>query len=501
MPARHAWILLLVFLLSVLVRLPQLGRPLSKNHEFCTAQTLIVMSVWDQRGFFACTGCPAMTFTAPCDVAPLGLAYSFMQRDGVKYYVSELPIAYYAPYALFKLLRVTPSEIPLRVFNLICHLLIAILLYRFLSAAFDVDRVPSIANAPLYASIFYLLMPAPLWYHSNVYISDMIVQLPWAWTLATGARLFREARPPLRRSAWFLLAIAVTSGTEWIGVFIASVFSAYAFYRWWRTRSRGWIVIAWLVMVVMLMVVGCSLWLYSGIAGWKMLYQYFAYRYVDRGVIFGPHEKPLTPFLIANVWNTLSSWGPLVLIVLFVGITVRIGDRSRIRMSRSVLVLTALPAIMHLLVFLRHDGHEFTALKLGFVLCAFGGWSLAKLGNKWPVVASASLVTTCLCGVLLFTWINRPGDGSMTGDKYDLAQKRGSLIARTACTNELIFVSGAAVEPQLMFYAKRNIATTTEEEGRTMAEHWPSSTCDIIWFRFTGYDVEVERIPHPTGAH
>ncbi|MFZ1659615.1 MAG: hypothetical protein WAT61_12375, partial [Flavobacteriales bacterium] len=61
MPRRHSLILLAVFLLSVLVRTPQLGRPLSKHHEFCTAVALVVMDVWWERGWAECTGCPAVT--------------------------------------------------------------------------------------------------------------------------------------------------------------------------------------------------------------------------------------------------------------------------------------------------------------------------------------------------------------------------------------------------------------------------------------------------------
>lgn len=55
-------ILLVAFLLSVAVRLPQLGRPLSKHHEFCTAVTLRVLQVWWDNGIENYHYNPVMTY-------------------------------------------------------------------------------------------------------------------------------------------------------------------------------------------------------------------------------------------------------------------------------------------------------------------------------------------------------------------------------------------------------------------------------------------------------
>ncbi|MBL4862252.1 MAG: hypothetical protein JKY09_04435, partial [Crocinitomicaceae bacterium] len=52
--AKGTWhtllVLLGIFVLSVVVRIPNLNRPLSKHHDFVTAISLRVLQVWDAEG-------------------------------------------------------------------------------------------------------------------------------------------------------------------------------------------------------------------------------------------------------------------------------------------------------------------------------------------------------------------------------------------------------------------------------------------------------------------
>jgi hypothetical protein len=51
-----------IFLLSVVVRLPMLNRPLSKHHEFCTAISLRIMQIWYDNGIEKYGYNPVMTY-------------------------------------------------------------------------------------------------------------------------------------------------------------------------------------------------------------------------------------------------------------------------------------------------------------------------------------------------------------------------------------------------------------------------------------------------------
>jgi hypothetical protein len=98
-------ILLVAFLLSVAVRLPQLGRPLSKHHEFCTAVTLRVLQVWWDNGIEKYRYNPVMTYNNEADKFINNFANAtgkVVDEEGNFYYVSHPPFAYYFPYIVFK---------------------------------------------------------------------------------------------------------------------------------------------------------------------------------------------------------------------------------------------------------------------------------------------------------------------------------------------------------------------------------------------------------------
>jgi hypothetical protein len=121
--------LVVAFLLSVVLRLPQLGRPLSKHHEFCTAVSLRILQNWWDEGIEKYNYLPATNFAKDADkfINNFGNATgSVVDAFGNYYYVSHPPLAYYVPYAFFKIIDVRPDVIPLQLFNMLlalfeCH--------------------------------------------------------------------------------------------------------------------------------------------------------------------------------------------------------------------------------------------------------------------------------------------------------------------------------------------------------------------------------------------
>ena len=108
-------VLLGIFLLSVGVRWPQLNRPLSKHHEFCTALSLRVMQIWYDNGIEKYNFNPVMTYNNPADKYINNNANTsgeMMDKDSNYYYVSHPPFAYYFPYFIFKALHIRPDVLP-----------------------------------------------------------------------------------------------------------------------------------------------------------------------------------------------------------------------------------------------------------------------------------------------------------------------------------------------------------------------------------------------------
>ncbi|MBP6389702.1 MAG: hypothetical protein KA352_02325 [Flavobacteriales bacterium] len=460
---RSAWSILLgAFLLSLLVRLPQLGRPLSKNHEFCTALVLVVHSVWEEDGFVKHAGCPAVTYPNPGDRGVIGLHYDLTEQDGIYYYVSHLPFAYWAPYAVFKVLGIEPAEVPLRIFNVLLHGLTALLFFGFLKRM--LGDLPQHANIAAWAATFYLLMPGPLWFHGNVYMSDMAVQLPWAWALFAFGRLSAAPRP--LAIAHFLLASAVLAATEWIGVFVVFTMLIVLIRRWRKTTDPRWLWLGSAQCAVAAIVILTCLGLYASRIGWSDLLAYLFHRYQERGAL--PGEASAT--LLQGLWelglNLLRSWGPLI----GLGIVAIVMNRKRSWPAAPDLVLLTLaPALLHLLVFVRYGIHEFAVLKLGFFLCAVVAITLFRSEVAWGRLSRLATGGALLLGMAWYTWVNRPGDGTATGEAYATAQQRGLLIAAEAQPDDVILLQGIQADPQIQFYARRNMRTVADSiEAKTV---------------------------------
>ncbi len=126
-----------LFVISVLVRLPTLNRPLSDHHEYNTAVILIGLESWQQAG-----GAAAFHFTPLLNYQDEGdrwydstLAY----KNGNTVYITFGPGWYVFPWAVMKLLNVGPSPLFLQILNLLLHLFSCIILFRIAEILFTIN--------------------------------------------------------------------------------------------------------------------------------------------------------------------------------------------------------------------------------------------------------------------------------------------------------------------------------------------------------------------------
>ena len=72
-------------------------------------------------------------------------------------------------------------------------------------------------------------------------------------------------------------------------------------------------------------------------------------------------------------------------------------------------------------------------------------------------------VVICITNIAIYYYINRPGEVSFSGDRYDAEQKIGLFIREHAKQDEVVFLQGADVSPQIVYYAHRNIKEVRSE--------------------------------------
>src|ERR1043165_5917393 len=154
-----------IFLLSSDLRLPQLNRPLSKHHEFCTAISLRIMQIWYDNGIAKYGYNPVMTFNNPADKFINNSANAsgkMIDKEGNYYYVSHPPFAYYFPFALFKLVHIRPDVLPLQILNLIFHFISGLFVY-FTVCLLSFSRARNLPYRPgVVAFIIYIFLPVTM---------------------------------------------------------------------------------------------------------------------------------------------------------------------------------------------------------------------------------------------------------------------------------------------------------------------------------------------------
>ena len=117
-------------ILSVLVRLPKIGRPLSEHHEWLTATSILHIQIWYENGIGRYHFAPVLSFNNKADKYINNWASEGMvDKEGNYYYTSYPPFAFIFPYFIFKFLHIYPTHTGLQIFNMILQCLCSIFLF------------------------------------------------------------------------------------------------------------------------------------------------------------------------------------------------------------------------------------------------------------------------------------------------------------------------------------------------------------------------------------
>lgn len=478
-------VLLMVFCLSVLVRLPNLNRPLSKHHEFCTALTLQILRSWEQEGIIHVNGNPSLNFSNSNDKF-INNYGSLSDDKGNYYYLSHPPLAYYLPYAVFQVLGVKADVLPLQIFNLIIHLLSALLIFSLMGRLIPPDK-QAWWSALLLASI-YLMMPSVLWFQGNVYMSDILVFMFYLLTIYFYLRLRTEGGA--RFLFFHSISVFLMVYTSWLGVFYTLsiiIFSLLDRDRFKRSHAF-WTSVATFI-AVMLMVIQ-----YAQIQGFSAYFESMTNRFSERSGFSSSGENS---FLLDKCYeffrivkNMLSSYLPHLLLVFFVLLF-----RKRLRPIfnddwKKIMLLASLPIFLLHLLLMNYAGHDFVQLP----------WSLVLLLMLVPVAKFSGRtigisVAILLSSIFLYYYVNRPGDISLNGDSYAMHQDLANEIRQNSSVDEVLFISGQYPEPQLIYYTGRNICFVDEKKDiERQMKLYTSKKGVLIQLNKTKY--QIKRVKH-----
>ncbi|HXH20347.1 MAG TPA: hypothetical protein VNJ07_14825 [Chitinophagales bacterium] len=463
---RTACILLGLFILSVIVRLPTLSRPLSKHHEFCTALALRIMQIWHEAGISTYHFNPVMTYPNAADKFINNHASAsgkMLDAEGDYYYVSHPPLAYYLPFFVFKILSLKPDVLPIEAFNLFIHFLCALGVFLILNlsrlpsggerAGVASSAMPNYNTGAYAAFAIYLFSPGTLWFHSNVYMADILVQLFFIYGVYLVLKFSED-----KKQTWLFLSIVngfLMTYTSWLGVFFCLTVMAWSLWRKdiKQLMAAGFSAAAALALTV---------FQYSQIAGFSPLMQEWLARFAERGL---DASNILSGSIVLGK-NYATSYLPLIITA---GILlVHSFKRNRQLLTKKItlfMLLSAIPVLLLHLILLDYSGHDFTTLYGGLFLSVLFG---VLIGDVMPEIKSkrraAGMTALAILNLAQYYYINPPGEFSLRGDSYADFHDSGKSIALQSSGDEVLFLKGAKPSPEMIFYAGRNIKQVTDEE-------------------------------------
>jgi hypothetical protein len=497
-----------IFLLSVAVRLPMLDRPLSKHHEFCTAISLRIMQIWYDNGIEKYGYNPVMTYNNAADKYINNNANAsgkMMDSTGNYYYVSHPPFAYYFPFAIFKVLHIRPDVLPLQILNLIFHFISGLFVY-FIVCLLSFNRARSLPYRPgVVAFVIYTFLPATLWFQGNVYMSDMAVHLLFIIGVYTALKMIiRQRFYSVKYIFLYIMCLALMLYTSWLGVFFAFGILVYSLLH--VRGNKGFNVLIWATAITTVVMLRLIVYQYSQINGLESYLMEMFNRYIRRGSLEGT-DQGLFHFMFAYLWlfktllyNYIIHYIVIYIIIGMFMYFAATHKKLKIVFSENgyrFVWLSVLPVLLLHFFFLNYSVQDFTVLYASLYFSVLLGILYDKVKKSGAVSIRRMQIGLTITVALLiaqFYMMNYK-----TGRDIDFDKTTGqNIIAKNAAADDVVFWPQPEPEPQLVFYAGRNIryAKTTRDAELFLAQRGLKHG---IIFRVTPGTVSAEKVTLGTG--
>ena len=477
-------VLLVVFLVSVLVRLPQLNRPLSKHHEFCTAVSLRILQIWYDNGIEQYNYNPVMTYNNPADKFinnEANASGGMIDSAGNYYYVSHPPFAYYLPYTVFKILHIRPDVLPLQILNILFGFLTAIFVY-FTVCLLSFNRARSYLHFPSFiAYAIYLFLPPTLWFQGNVYMADMLVQLPFVIGVYIVLKMIiRQKFFVPKYILGYILILFLMIYTSWLGVFYAFGVLVYSLRQ--VSTIKGFRVLIWSTIAVTFFTLRLITYQYSEINGMEAYIHEILNRYLLRGSVGQLHHGFLhflfSYFILFKdiFYNYLVNYLAIYLLIGgFVWIAVTKAKLKIVFSSNGYrfIWLSVLPVVLMHFVFMQYSSQDFTVLYASLFFSVLIGIlydKVKKSGVFSERTVNGFVMATIILLIAQFYLTNMPGTHSLKGARYDLDKQMGEFIKEKSSKDEVVVINEKP-SPQLVFYAGRNIFYSDRSEASINFRH------------------------------
>lgn len=451
-------VLTVIFAISVLVRFPNINRPLSKHHEFVTAISLRVLQIWHEEGGSTCGYSPVMTYSGDANKHinnhASTIKYNVEDTEGNYYYLSHPPLAYIVPHFVFKAINVKPTVLGLQIFHLFINFFSGILIYILVLNLKGIRARSGIDRTALTAFVIYTFSTAVLWFQCNTYMSDMFVHFFFLLGILFGLKCLSYPSST-KWKIFFAVNLFLMIYTSWLGVFFAFVVFVGGLTIWRKNNGVHLAVFTFLSGISALLLIYFQ---YSSITGSDALVDHLSQRLYVRGSGTGGREGSYLSIKLTEIGRIIFNYGTnYFVLILMILVAFVIGwKKSIVKLGemKSYVLLSGVPILLLHLLLLNYSGQDFTVLYASCFLSITGAFLIE---NQVKIARPFVLWFIVLGSVGMYYYINKPGDYSRSGERYDTSKKLGLMIREEAKDDEVVYLISDELNPMVVVYAERNI--------------------------------------------
>jgi hypothetical protein len=459
---RKAWFaLFLLIMISVLIRLPHLSKPL--QYEQPLANSLITLSILWEDGVVAHYGGMPRTFPGDANRFAKNLGITAHAPDGQGYYLTFPPFALHVAYAVLKTLDSPPSPTNLRALAVAWHVLGIVATFLLMRQFF---RTHASRDAiAWWSTLCVALAPTTLWHFGEVYSPDTIWQHLMVISLLLLMGVMHRWEQQKTAKLWFslwLISIFLVTYTDNHGALFAALTGIWSLMQLRRSRRYSLIFIGAALSSSLAVLI--TYLQYSAILGGS-LHQLFIDTAARRTFAEGGSWSNMGLYYLRSYW-------PFGMGILFLAWSFR-GDQ-RPRLTSSIWIVMPLLIVLHAAIFLNWTLiHGLSAIKAAYPIGLLLGYLLT--GKKWlPLETNASTQRALTLAILAGFLATASYAQYRAHYTFDRAREKNQRIANQILadadpTENLFQIGPVPVLPQILYYAKRNMHMTSSE---TAAIKW-----------------------------
>jgi hypothetical protein len=442
-------IIILLFVASIIVRMPNLNRPLSKHYEFNSAVILINTISWRQAGGGdQLHYTPVMNFQNPGDkFLPINLGFD---QKGNSIYLSFGPGWYVIPYFIYQLLNLPAVPLYLEIINLLFHLLTVFiffcLLEKIISAEYSNKYFVITAGCCL-----LIFSPGVLWFMGNGYVNTGIMMPFYLGVLMLILPMLMDpGKISAARLGILGMLIILLMYIDWYIVFFSFICGIVALYKFRMNKNYGWLIFVLVISVSS--GVALIFFQFTSLIGQEAVISYWLTRSSERTMHIS--DVTLLKKISFVLLYFLTSYLPLILVSFIIFL-----KNGRMKIFRGwskpellfVQTTGASLLLYNLFLFNWSAEHEFSVLPWCVFLSFVGARFLGSLDNHRSALVSAFVIAA----IVQYFWINRPGPVSRDGTPYASFEYLGKSLKKIP--SDYTICIDLEQNPMVEYYAGRNL--------------------------------------------